>query len=99
MDTNATIGNNRYIEPHDSTALPDADQGVQTMWVVGRKIGGKWSFVSRFKCRAGRTGRLDKALLFGSDGDGFDLALALRNLPGDHLMRVCEDDGKLRLGV
>ena len=70
------------------------------MWVVGRKIGGKWSFVSRFKSsRAGRTGRLDKALLFESDGDGLDMALALRNLPGDHLMRVCEDDGKLRLGV
>ena len=31
MDITTTIGNNRYIEPHDSTVLPDADQGVQTM--------------------------------------------------------------------
>ena len=32
MDTSTGTGNNRYIEPHDSTVLPDADQGVQTMF-------------------------------------------------------------------
>lgn len=65
------------------------------MWAVGRKIKGKWNYVAR----KGRTGILKRAVLFENDGDGFDLALQFRELPGDHLMRVCEDDGKLRLGV
>ena len=65
------------------------------MWAVGRKIRGRWNFVAR----KGRTGILEKALLFEIDGDGFDMALQFRELPGDHLIRVREDDGKLRLGV
>lgn len=64
------------------------------MWAVGRKINGKWSFVAR----KGRTGILSKALLFAPNGDGFDMALDRRDLPGDHLVRVMLD-GPIRLGV